>query len=183
MVSRSFDFMLSNPLKQLFQESDDVRLRVWGVSELGAVDYITFDGSLQGGGECVIAHGRHGVLDRRGSDEVGRLSLRGFPSSMIRKLIEEDKYFTLHVYVNMNHDKEGAFRVESVELTVLTWGEAQVIIRGLGEYRKADVKLKSNDSWFIAPDGQMSYYGLHKDEEAARMPIWLKKAWLEWRCR
>jgi hypothetical protein len=183
MVVKSFDFVLSNPLKQLFQESDDIRLRVWGSSEFGSVDYITFDGALQSGGECVIAYGRHGVLDRRNSDEVGRLSLRGFPSSIIRKLIEEHKYFTLHVGVYMNLDKEGAFRVESVELTILTWGEAQVIIRGLGEYRKADVKLKSKDEWFIAPDGQMSYYGLHKDEEMVRMPIWLKKAWLEWRNR
>jgi hypothetical protein len=183
MVVRSFDLVLSNPLKQLFQESDDVRLRAWGVSELGSVDYITFDGVLQSGGECVIAYGGYGVLDHRESDEVGRLSLRGFPSSIIRKLIEEDKYFTLHVGVHMSLDEKGVLRVGGMELTILTWGEAQVIIRGLGEYRKADVKLKSNDSWFIAPDGQMSYYGLHKDEEAARMPIWLKKAWLEWRNR
>jgi hypothetical protein len=183
MVSRGFDFILSNPLKQLFQESDDVRLRAWGVSELGAVDYITFDGSLKSGGECVIAYGGYGVLDRRKSDEVGRLSLRGFPSSMIRKLIEEDKYFHLQVDVYMGSNEKGVLRVEGVWLTILSWGEVQVIITGLGEYRKAEVRLKSDDMWFIAPDGQMSYYGLHKDEEAVRMPIWLKKAWLEWRRR
>jgi hypothetical protein len=181
MVARGFDLVLSDTHRQLFRESDDIRLRVWGVSELGSVDYITFDGTLQSGGECVIAHGRHGVLDRRGSDEVGRLSLRGFPSSIIRKLTEAEKYFTLHVYVNMHSDKEEVLRVGEVNLTIVVWGEARITIGGLGEYRKAEVKLGVDDEWFIDPGGQMSYCGLHKDEEMARMPIWLKKAWWEWR--
>jgi hypothetical protein len=46
MVWRSFDLMLSKPLRQLFEESDDIRLRAWGIAEFGDIDYITFDGRV-----------------------------------------------------------------------------------------------------------------------------------------
>ena len=43
MVVRKFEFMLGDALRQLFRESEDIRLRAWGVSEFGEVDYITFE--------------------------------------------------------------------------------------------------------------------------------------------
>jgi len=182
MVRRSFDLMLSNPLKQLFQESEDIRLRAWGVAEFGEVDYITFDGNLRSGGECVIAYGASRVLDRRNPDELGRLSLWGFPSSLVRKVIDEDKYVHLVVNVHKIPDEKGAMRVGGLDLVVLGWNEVEIVITGLGEYRQGRVKVKSQDGrdeWFIEPDGKLVYFG-PEDKGAERMPLWLRKAWLEY---
>jgi hypothetical protein len=183
MVRRSFDLMLSNPLKQLFQESEDIRLRAWGVLEFGEVEYITFDGNLRSGGECVIAYGGCRVLDRCKSDELGRLSLRGFPSSLVRKIIDEDKYVHLLVDAHMVPGEKGAMRVGELDLVVLSGKEVEILITGLGEYRQGRIKIKSQDGkdeWFIDPDGKLSYLG-PEDKGAERMPIWLRRAWLE--CR
>jgi hypothetical protein len=183
MVRRSFNFMMGDPLKQLFRESEDIRLRAWGASEFGEVDYITLDGNLQSGGECVFAYGVCGLLDRRKSDELGRLSLRGFPSSLIRKIIDEGKYVHLLVDAHMVPGEKGVRRVGGLDLVVLCWGELEILITGLGEYRQGRIRVKSQDGkdeWFIDPDGKLSYLG-PEDKGAERMPIWLRKAWLE--CR
>jgi hypothetical protein len=183
MVRRSFDLMLSNPLRQLFQESEDIRLRAWGVSEFGEVDYITFDGNLQSGGECVIAYGGCRVLDRRRPDELGRLSLRGFPSSLVRKIIDEDKYVHLLVDAHMVPDEKGVMRVGSLDLVILSGKEVEIVITGFGEYRQGRIKVKSQDGqdeWVIDPDGKLIYLG-PEQRGAERMPLWLRKAWLEWR--
>jgi hypothetical protein len=183
MVRRSFDLMLSNPLKQLFQESEDIRLRAWGASEFGEVDYITFDGNLRSGGQCVIAHGACRVLDHRRSDELGRLSLWGFPSSLVRKIIDEDEYIHLLVDVYTVPGDKSVMRVGDLQLVVLGGKEVEIVITGLGEYRRARIKVKSQDGkdeWLIEPDGKLVYFG-PEDEGAKRMPIWLRKAWLDWR--
>jgi hypothetical protein len=182
MVRRSFNLMLSNPLRQLFRESDDVRLRAWGVSEFGEVDYITFDGNLQSGGECVFAYGAPRLLDRRKLDELGRLSLWGFPSSLVRKIIDENKYVHLFINVHMVPGERSVMRVGELDFVILGWDEVEIIITGLGEYRQARIKVKSQDGrdeWFIEPDGKLVYFG-PEDEGARRMPLWLRKAWLEY---
>ena len=181
MVRRSFDIMLSSPLKQLFQESEDIRLRAWGVSEFGEVDYITFDGRLRSGGECVFAYGACRVLDRRKSDELGRLSLRGFPSSLVRKIIDEDKYVHLLVDVHMVPGEKEAMRVGGLDLVVLSGKEVVILITGLGEYRQGRIKVRSHDGqdeWFIDPDDKLGYLG-PENKGTERMPLWLRKAWLE----
>ncbi len=183
MVWRGFDLMLSNPLRQLFEESDDIRLRAWGVAEFGEVDYITFDGNLRSGGECILAYGASGVLDRRRSDELGRLSLRGLPSSLIRRIIGEDRYVHMFVNAYMVPGEKGAMRVRDVSLVVLSGKEVEIIITGLGEYRTGQIKVESKDGedkWLIEPDGKLVYFG-PGDKGAERMPLWLRKAWLEWR--
>ena len=183
MVRRSFDLMLSSPLKQLFQESGDIRLRAWGASEFGEVDYITFDGNLRSGGECVFAYGACGVLDRRKSDELGRLSLRGFPCSLVRKIIDEDKYVHLFVDAHMVPGEKGVMRVGGLDLVVLSGKEVEIVITGLGEYRRGRIRVKpqdGEDEWFIDPDGKLGYLG-PENKGAERMPLWLRKAWLE--CR
>ncbi len=189
MVWRGFDLMLSNPLRQLFEESDDIRLRAWGIAEFGEIDYITFDGNLRSGGECILAYGASGVLDRRRSDELGRLSLRGFPSSLIRKIIGEDRY--VHMFINAymipsetsETGEKGAMRVGDLSLVVQSGKEVEIIITGLGEYRRGQIRVESKDDedkWFIEPDGKLVYFG-PEDKWAERMPLWLRKAWLEWR--
>jgi hypothetical protein len=183
MVWRSFDLMLSKPLRQLFEESEDIRLRAWGVAEFGEVDYITFDGSLHSGGECVFAYGASGILDRHKSDELGRLSLRGFPSSLIRKIAGEDRYVHMFVNAYMVPGERGEMRVGDLSLVVQSGKEVEIIITGLGEYRRGQIKVKSKDGedkWLIEPDGELVYFG-PKDKGAGRMPLWLRKAWLEYR--
>jgi len=182
MVRRSFDLMLSNPLRQLFEESEDIRLRAWGASEFGEVEYITFDGNLRSGGECVIAYGGCRVLDRRKSDELGRLSLRGFPSSLVRKIIDEDKYVHLLVEAHIAPNEKGVMCVGGLDLVILSGKEVEIVITGLGEYRRGRIKVKSQDGqdeWFIDPDDKLDYLG-PEDKGAERMPLWLRKAWLEY---
>ena len=183
MVVRRFDFMLGDVLRQLFRESEDIRLRAWGVSEFGEVDYITFDGNLRSGGECVIAYGGCGVLDRRKLDELGRLSLRGFPSSLVRKIIDEEKYVHLFVETHMVPDEKGTMRVGGLDFVILGWGEVEIVTKGFGEYRQARIRVKSPDGWdewVIDPDGSLNYLG-PEDKGMERMPTWLRKAWLEYR--
>jgi hypothetical protein len=175
--------MLGDALRQLFRESEDVRLRAWGVAEFGEVDYITFDGNLRSGGECIFAYGASRVLDRHKSDELGRLSLRGLPSSLIRKIIGEYKYFHVFVYAYMVPGEKGAMRVGDLSLVVLGESEVEIIITGLGEYRRGQIKVKSKDGedkWLIEPDGKLVYFG-PEDKGVERMPLWLRKAWLEYR--
>jgi len=182
MVWRSFDLMLSKPLRQLFEESDDIRLRAWGIAEFGDIDYITFDGNLRSGGECVFAYGASGVLDRRKSDELGRLSLRGFPSSLICEIVGEDRYVHMFVNAYMVLGDKGAMRVGDLSLVVQSGKEAEIIITGLGEYRRGQIKVESKDGedkWFIEPDGKLVYFG-PEDKGVERMPLWLRKAWLEY---
>jgi len=183
VIGHSVDFALSGPLRQFFQESKDIKLRAWGASESGGVDYITIDGKPQSGGECVFAYGACGVLDRCRSDELGRLSLRGFPSSLLRKIADEDKYIHLHVSVHMVPKESNVLRVGGLDFVILGWNEVEIAISGLGEYRLGRIKVKSPDGldeWFIDPDGKLSYLG-PENRGAERMPAWLRKAWLD--CR
>jgi hypothetical protein len=175
--------MLSDPLKQLFRESEDIRLRAWGASEFGEVDYITLDGKLRSGGECIFAYGAPRVLDRRKPDELGRLSLWGFPTSLIRKIIDEDQYIHLLVDAHMVPNEGGAMRVGDLDLVVLSGKEVEILIAGFGEYRRAKIRVRSQggeDEWSIEPDGKLVYFG-PEDKKVERMPLWLRKAWLEYR--
>ncbi len=183
MVWRTFDLAASKTLRQLFEESNDIRLRAWGIAEFGEIDYITFDGNLRSGGECIFAYGASGVLDRRRSDELGRLSLRGFPSSLIRKIVGEDRYVHMFVNAYMVPGEKGAMRVGDLSLVVQSGKELKIVITGLGEYRRGQIEVESKDGedkWLIEPDGNLLYFG-PEDKGAERMPPWLRRAWLEWR--
>jgi hypothetical protein len=59
--------------------------------------------------------------------------------------------------------------------------EVEIVITGLGEYRRGRIKVKSQDGqdeWLIDPDGKLDYLG-PEDKGVERMPIWLRKAWME----
>jgi len=181
--NRSFNFVFGDHLRLLFKQSGDIRLRVWGSLEFGEVEYVTLDGTIHSGGECVFAYEAFKLLDRRKSDELGRLSLWGFPSSLIRKIIDEGGYIHAFVNVYLVPNDENLMRVDKLELIASKGKEVEIKIGGLGEYRQAEIVVRSEDGedeWFIGPDGELEYLG-PMEREVERMPAWLKKAWLEYR--